>query len=65
MPLYTPELGGSEIELHQMAEILTLSVAEFAAHARSLAISDELLCPDAAASITGADILIDGGWCAR
>jgi hypothetical protein len=41
-PLYTPELSGSEVELHQMAEILKLSVAEFAAHARSLASPDEL-----------------------
>ena len=41
-PLYTPELQGSEIELHQMAEILKLSVADFAAHARNLASPDEL-----------------------
>jgi hypothetical protein len=41
-PLYTPELRGSEIELHQMAELLKLSVADFTAHARSLASPDEL-----------------------
>jgi hypothetical protein len=41
-PLYTPELSGSKIELHQMAELLKLSVAEFAAHARSLGSPDEL-----------------------
>src|SRR5689334_812755 len=41
-PLYTPQLGGSEIELQQMAEILKLSVADFTAHARSLASPDEL-----------------------
>lgn len=41
-PLYTPELGGNEIELRQMAEILKLSVADFTAHARSLSSPDEL-----------------------
>jgi len=41
-PLYTPQVSGSEIELHQMAEILKLSVADFTAHARSLASPDEL-----------------------
>ena len=41
-PLYAPELGGSEVELHQMAGILKLSIAEFTAHARSLASPDEL-----------------------
>ena len=41
-PLYTPQVTGSEIELHQMAEILKLSVADFTAHARSLASPDEL-----------------------
>ena len=41
-PLYTPKLGGSEIELRQMAEILKLSVDDFRAHARSLASPDEL-----------------------
>ena len=41
-PLYTPELAGSEFELEQLAEILKLSVADFTAHARSLASPDEL-----------------------
>ncbi|MGI8959108.1 MAG: hypothetical protein ACR2IV_04955 [Bryobacteraceae bacterium] len=41
-PLYTPELSGNEVELHQMAELLKLSVAEFAKHALSLASPDEL-----------------------
>jgi hypothetical protein len=41
-PLYTPQLGGNEIELQQMAEIMKLSVADFTAHARSLASPDEL-----------------------
>ncbi len=41
-PLYAPELGGSQVELHQMAEVLRLSVADFAAHARVLASPDEL-----------------------
>lgn len=41
-PLYTPALKGSEFELHQMAEVLRLSVADFTSHARSLASPDEL-----------------------
>lgn len=41
-PLYTPQVGGSEVELHQMAELLKLSVDAFAAHARNLASPDEL-----------------------
>jgi hypothetical protein len=41
-PLYTPELSGNEFELHQMAEVLRLSVADFTSHARSLASPDEL-----------------------
>jgi len=41
-PLYTPELSGSEFELKQLGEILKLSVADFTAHARSLASPDEL-----------------------
>jgi len=41
-PLYAPELGGHQIELHQMAEVLRLSVADFTAHARVLASPDEL-----------------------
>jgi hypothetical protein len=41
-PLYAPELGGNEVEMHQLAELLKLSVADFTAHARSLASPDEL-----------------------
>ncbi len=41
-PLYTPEVRGSEVELHQMAQLLKLSVGEFTSHARSLASPDEL-----------------------
>jgi hypothetical protein len=41
-PLYAPELSGNQVELHQMAEVLRLSVAGFAAHARTLASPDEL-----------------------
>ncbi|MBV9611111.1 MAG: hypothetical protein JO091_01510 [Acidobacteriaceae bacterium] len=41
-PLYTPELAGSEVELHQMAALLKLSVSDFAAHARNLESPDEL-----------------------
>ena len=41
-PLYAPELGGNQIELHEMAEVLRLSVADFTTHARVLASPDEL-----------------------
>jgi hypothetical protein len=41
-PLYAPELSGNEIELHEMAEVMRLSVTDFAAHARTLASPDEL-----------------------
>lgn len=41
-PFYAPELSGNEVELHQMAEILKLSVSDFTAHALSLASPDEL-----------------------
>jgi hypothetical protein len=43
-PLYAPKLHStsSDLELHQMAEILKLSVSDFTAHARSLASPDEL-----------------------
>ena len=41
-PLYTPELAGSEVELHEMAELLKLSVGDFTTHARNLASPDEL-----------------------
>ncbi len=41
-PLYAPTLAGRQIELSQMAEVLKLSVDDFAVHARSLASPDEL-----------------------
>jgi hypothetical protein len=41
-PLYAPSLAGRQIELDQMAEVLKLSVDDFATHARSLASPDEL-----------------------
>lgn len=41
-PMYAPQLGGNEIELHEMAEVLRLSVTDFAAHGRTLASPDEL-----------------------
>ena len=41
-PLYAPTLAGRQIELKQMAEVLKLSVDDFAAHARSLASPDEM-----------------------
>ena len=41
-PFYAPQLGGSEVELQQMAEVLKLSADDFAAHARNLASPDEL-----------------------
>jgi len=41
-PLYTPELGSSEIHLQQLERMLRLSVSEFTAHARSLESPDEL-----------------------
>jgi hypothetical protein len=41
-PFYTPQLGGGEFELQQLGSILKLSVADFRAHARTLASPDEL-----------------------
>jgi hypothetical protein len=41
-PLYAPTLAGRQIELDQMAQVLKLSVDDFASHARSLASPDEL-----------------------
>jgi len=41
-PLYAPDISGSHVELHELAEILRLSVADFTAHAVSLASPDEL-----------------------
>ena len=41
-PLYTPQIGGGEVELQQMESILRLSVDDFLAHARTLSSPDEL-----------------------
>jgi hypothetical protein len=41
-PVYAPALGVSDEQLHQMAQLLKLSVSDFAAHARSLRSPDEL-----------------------
>jgi len=41
-PLYAPTLTGNQIELNRMAEVLKLSVDDFATHARSLASPDEM-----------------------
>ncbi|HEY0759360.1 MAG TPA: hypothetical protein VGD59_08915 [Acidisarcina sp.] len=41
-PLFAPEIGSGEIDLHRTAEILKLSVDDFTSHARSLASPDEL-----------------------
>ncbi len=41
-PLYAPSLAGQQIGLEQMADVLKLSVDDFAAHARNLASPDEL-----------------------
>src|SRR5579872_7282075 len=41
-PLFAPSLAGRQIELNQMADVLKLSVDDFASHARSLASPDEL-----------------------
>ena len=41
-PLYTPHLGGGEIELAQLDTILQLSVDDFMAHARTVSSPDEL-----------------------
>ena len=41
-PLYTPHIGGGEIELDQLEMILKLSVNDFMSHARSIASPDEL-----------------------
>ena len=41
-PFYTPELGGNEFELQQLAMMLKLSVDDFKAHALTLSSPDEL-----------------------
>jgi hypothetical protein len=39
---FSPVVGGNGLDVHQLSEILKLSVDEFAAHARTLASPDEL-----------------------
>ena len=41
-PLYTPQIGGGEVELQQLDMILRLSVNDFMAHARTVSSPDEL-----------------------
>ena len=41
-PLYAPDIGGDSMQLHELAELLNLSVSDFSAHAQSLASPDEL-----------------------
>jgi hypothetical protein len=41
-PFYAPQLGGSEVELQQLENILKLSVDDFRTHARTLSSPDEL-----------------------
>ncbi len=41
-PVLAPEISGNDFKLSQMADVLKLSVANFTAHARSLASPDEL-----------------------
>ena len=41
-PLYTPQIGGSEVELQQMENILRLSVEDFMNHAKTVSSPDEL-----------------------
>ncbi len=41
-PLYTPQIGGGEVELQQLENILRLSVDDFMAHAKSASSPDEL-----------------------
>jgi hypothetical protein len=41
-PLFTPVLGGGEIELQQLEQVLKLSVDDFVSHARTLSSPDEL-----------------------
>jgi hypothetical protein len=41
-PLYAPTLAGRQIELDHMADVLKLSVDDFAGHARNLVSPDEL-----------------------
>ncbi len=41
-PLYTPQIGGGEVELQQLEMILRLSVDDFMSHAKTVSSPDEL-----------------------
>ena len=41
-PLYTPQLGGGEVELQQLDSILKISLQDFLAHAHTVSSPDEL-----------------------
>ena len=41
-PLYAPDIAGDSMQLHELAELLKLSLSEFSLHAQSLASPDEL-----------------------
>lgn len=41
-PLFAPQLGGNEFELHQLETMLKLSVADFKSYAKTLSSPDEL-----------------------
>ena len=41
-PLYTPQIGGGEVEMQQLENILRLSVDDFMGHAKTLSSPDEL-----------------------
>lgn len=41
-PLYAPELAGNDMQFHEIAEMLKLSVTEFTAHAQAAESADEL-----------------------
>jgi hypothetical protein len=41
-PLYAPDITGNHLELHELAEMLRMSVADFTTHAETLASPDEL-----------------------
>jgi hypothetical protein len=41
-PLYAPHLAGNDMELHELAEILKISVTDFSAHAQAVESADEL-----------------------
>jgi hypothetical protein len=41
-PLYSPEVGNSDIHIQQLEQVLRLSASDFTAHAKSLSSPDEL-----------------------